>query len=74
MPGFTKEQIEEMFTYHPPTDEKEEKHKMIRKTFMGMAILIKDTVPDCPTQTVIIRELWNLQMMANGAIATDGKV
>lgn len=74
MPGFNEDQISEMFTYHSPTPEQQDKYLRLRQQFKNMAMMIKENVPDSATQTTAIRKLWEVSMICNGAIATDGKV
>lgn len=67
-----KDQIEELFTYHAPTDEQKLKYIAIRSKAMEMARVIDAQCPGSPDRTVAIRKLRECVMTANASIATNG--
>jgi len=67
-----KDQIEQLFTYHAPTDEQKVKYTDIRNTAMDLARLIDRHCPESPDRTASIRLLRECVMTANAAIATGG--
>lgn len=74
MPGVTPENIEHWFTYHPPTNAKQrEMYERLREAGKEMAMTILQTTPPCADQTVAIRRVREAVMIANAAIALDGK-
>lgn len=74
-PGFTVDDLAEMFTYHPPdSQETIERYAAIRSAGFHLASTILRECPPCATTTAAIRTVWEATMKANGAIATGGKV
>ena len=67
-----KDQIEELFTYHAPTDEQKGKYLEIRSKGMELARLIDKACPPSPDRTAAMRKLRECIMTANAAIATGG--
>lgn len=67
-----KDQIENLFTYHAPTDEQKKSYEVLRKGAMDFARLIDENCPESPDRTAAIRHLREAVMTANAAIATDG--
>ena len=65
--------IENWFTYHPPTEEQRVKYQHLRDAAKDLAKLIRDCTPTCPDQTVAIRKLREAIFTANAAIACGGK-
>lgn len=66
------DQIENLFTYHAPTDEQKEDYKEIRAKAMELARVIDTACPASPDRTTAIRKLRECVMTANAAIATNG--
>lgn len=69
---FADEELEELFTYHQPTPEQIQAYANVKSAALELAKVIRDNTPRCGSQTVAIRKLWELRMIANGAIATNG--
>ena len=70
----TAEQVDQMFTYHKPTEGQPEKYTKIRDKAKELAHVILECTPPSPDQSVAIRKLRESVMTANAAIALDGKL
>jgi len=68
----TESTLNQMFTYHPPTEEQKGQYQAIRAAGREMAAVIMQNTPACPDQTVAIRKLREAVMTANAAIAIEG--
>ncbi len=67
-----KDQIDNLFTYHAPTEEQVGDYQEIRRTAMQLARVIEMRCPQSPDRTVAIRKLRECVMIANASIATGG--
>jgi hypothetical protein len=65
------ERIESEFTYHPPKGDQTERYVKIRDKAKELALLILESTPICPDQTVAIRKVREAVMTANAAIAIN---
>ena len=65
--------LQEMFTYHPPTDGQVEKYVQIREKAKELAILIHGVTPPSREQSLAITHLQTCVMFANAAIAIHGR-
>lgn len=73
MPGLSHDDINDLFTFHPPKDkETEQKHDRVREVCRTAAHHIKDLTPESPEQTTALRKLQEAMMHANAAIAIHG--
>lgn len=63
------EEIENWFSYHPPTQEQLQAYEVLREGGKELAHLINKYVPDCADKTAAIRKLRETIMTANAAIA-----
>jgi hypothetical protein len=68
----TEEQIENIFSYHAPTEEEREVYEAINTEFQRTAKLINELMPNGPGATVAIRKLSEARMAANQAVALKG--
>jgi hypothetical protein len=68
-PHVSVDDIENWFTYHPPTPDQILQYTSIRDYAKSFAICILNNVPDSPDRTVAIRKLRECVMTANAAIA-----
>jgi hypothetical protein len=73
MPGLTLDDLEEIFSYHPPAGGDAERYNLIRAGALKFAEIILDNTPASPDQTVAIRKLREAVMTANASIALKGK-
>lgn len=70
----TTEQIENWFTYHPPTPEQQKAYELLREKGKELAHAINTLViPESADKTAAIRKLRECIMTANAAIACGGK-
>ena len=69
----TNEQVENWFTYHPPTPEQQRAYEILREKGKEMAQVINTFVPESADQSAAIRKLRECIMTANAAIACGGK-
>jgi len=67
-----KDQIEQLFTYHSPTEEQKAQYVDIRRQALDLARLIHNSCPESPDRTASIRLLRECIMTANASIATKG--
>ena len=75
MPGAIKmEELDEIFTYHPPSDYEVQQYKAIREAGKNLAKVILGNTPQCADQTAAIRKVREAVMTANAAIALKGAV
>lgn len=66
--------IENWFTYHKPQSEKEiEDYEKIRQGGKAFALVIFTNVPPCEEKNLAIQKLREVVMMANAAIACNGR-
>lgn len=64
--------VEEIFTYHPATEEQRPKYKAVRDAAMHLAATILDACPPCADRTAAIRKVREGVMTANASIALNG--
>lgn len=71
MPGLDHNQIDEIFSFHPPRPDTDDadRHDKVRLVCRNAAHAIKDLTPDSPEQTTALRKLQEAMMHANAAIA-----
>jgi hypothetical protein len=67
----TGDQIENMFTYHKPTQEQAERYILIRDQAKALATLIVSITPTSREQSLAITYLQVSVMLANAAIALN---
>lgn len=68
----TLDDARDLFAYHPATpgpDGTGVRHAAVRDLFLDVLDQLWELVPDGPDKTVMIRELWATQTIANLAIA-----
>jgi hypothetical protein len=69
----TKEEIEQMFTYHPPQADQVDRYKAIRQAGKATALWIEENVPDSREKSLAFTALQECVMWANAAIAIHDK-
>lgn len=67
------EDLGDIFSYHPPTDEQKAKYMLIRAQAEQFARVILENTPPSADQTAAIRKVREAVMTANAAVALDGK-
>jgi len=70
----TEQNVDKIFSYHAPDDDKIAKYATIRSEARHFAKTLLDTVPECADRSVALRKLRECVMDANAAIALDGEV
>jgi len=63
--------INDLFRYHPPTQEQTERFKAIRDKAWSLALSIVTYCPDSPERDTSITKLRETVMWANSAIALN---
>lgn len=61
--------LENVFTYHPPTGDQVETYQAIREGGKALAQLIDESAPNGPEKTLAIRKVQEAVMWTNAAIA-----
>lgn len=61
--------LENVFTYHPPTSGQIETYQQVRDGGKALAKLIHESAPDGPEKTLAIRKVQEAVMWTNAAIA-----
>ena len=64
--------INDLFSYHTPTEEQTEHFKAIRDKAWSLALTIVTYCPDSPERDTSITKLRETVMWANSAIALNG--
>lgn len=66
--------LDNIFTYHAATPEQVSQYQFIRDAAKHFASVVIENSPKCADQTVAIRHIREAAMIANAAIALDGKL
>jgi len=69
----TEQQINDMFTYHAPTQGQIERMQEIRERFRNLALLLHYNCPKSRELSLALTKLQEANMMANAAIAIHEK-
>jgi hypothetical protein len=69
----TKEQIEDIFSYHQPKDDQPEKYAQVNESFIELAQRVNAIMPPGPGADNAIRKLADARMAVNAAIALEGR-
>lgn len=64
-------EIDDMFTYHPPTEGQPERYQQIRDKAKELAFVIVKCTPASADQSAAIRKLRECVMTANASIALE---
>jgi hypothetical protein len=65
--------VEDIFTFHPPTGDQPERYVAIRAAGKEFAKTILANCPGCADRTVAVRKVREAVMVANASIALDPK-
>lgn len=65
--------VDDMFEYHPWTEEKIAAGKAVREALVQAVKVIIDNVPPSPDRTTAIRKLREARMDCNSAITHEGR-
>ena len=66
--------LDNIFTYHPPTREDLEKYQALRDGAKEFARIVLANTPRCADQTAALRKIREAVMVGNAAIALKGAV
>lgn len=69
----TPDEIDDVFSYHKPTDEEAIALDQLRQHFRSTAQAIQKLVLECPYRTIAFRKLHEANMVANAAIVLKGR-
>ena len=64
-------EIENIFTYHPPTDSQVHRYDQLRQEARDLALMIQDYCPDSREKALAITNLQQAIMWANASIAIN---
>ena len=67
----SKEELDQLFTYHAPKGDQNERYEKIRGKARDLAELILESTPVSADQSAAIRKLRECVMTANAAIACN---
>lgn len=70
---FTADEIVELFTYHAPHGDQQERYQRIREAAKIFAWAIVNNTQPCADQSAAIRHLRECVMTANASIALEKK-
>lgn len=69
----TNDDLQNWFTYHPPTPEDVDRYKVVRDSALAFARVVNESCPNGPDKTAAIRKIREAVMTANASIACCGK-
>jgi len=69
-----KQNVDDVFTYHPPGPGDPERYENIRAHAKALAQVILSETPQCADQQAALRHLREAVMTANAAIALKGAI
>jgi hypothetical protein len=69
----SKDDLRDIFSYHPPEPGQPEKYDAIRRAALAYAETVIENTPPSADQTAAIRKLRESVMTANAAVALKGK-
>ena len=67
----TKEQIDNIFTYHAPFGTQQERYVAIRDKAKELALLVNDACPESREKSLALTNLQQSVQMANASIAIN---
>jgi hypothetical protein len=70
-PGFSKDDLKNLFTYHAPKGDQAERYGKISEAALHFAEVVIDNTPVCADQTVAIRQIALARMLSNATIACN---
>lgn len=71
MPPIIEADLDNWFTYHPPTKDQEAAYIEIRETAKNFARAVVRLTPACADQTATIRKIREAVMSANATLACN---
>ena len=70
---FNREQLRDIFTYHPPTSDQQVAYEKLRNAAYDFAVALVEVTPPSADQSAALRKLRDCVMTANASIALGGK-
>lgn len=67
----TIEELDRIFTYHPPKDDQAQRYAELRQKAKELAYLIEETCPDSREKSLAFTNLQQTVMWANASIAIN---
>lgn len=74
MPGVNRDNLDDVFTYHPPESAQNLAYDRLREEAKRLAAAILEETPVCGDQQAAIRLVREAVMTANAAVALKGAV
>lgn len=71
--NFDTKEINEIFSYHAPTENERATYEAINKAFIECANKVIPLLPDGPGKTVAVRKLAEARMNCNSSVALKGE-
>jgi len=71
MAGYSTQDLDNLFTYHAPKGDQAERYAKISEAGKYFAQVVLDNTPPCADQTVAIRQIALVRMLANATIACN---
>lgn len=65
--------LEDLFTYHPPSEGDKERYEAITRAAKAFARVILETCPPSADRSAALRKVREARMTANSSIACKGK-
>ena len=72
MPQVTERDIENWFTFHPPTGQQQQKYEAIRAAAKELALTIYHNTPQGEDQNIALMKVREGVLLANQTIALQG--
>ena len=66
--------LDDLFSYHPPRGDQTQRYRAIRTAARNLAEVIWDNAPACEDRSGAINQVRAAVMLANAAIALDGRL
>lgn len=70
----TKQNLEEVMTYHAPTPEQQMKYAAIKEAAIAFAAVLLDQCPPCADTSAALRCVREAKIWANSAVALNGLI
>lgn len=64
-------EIEDRFTYHPPTEEGKERHHVLSQCFVSLAELVESVCPEGREKSLALTKLEEAKFWASASVARN---
>lgn len=68
------DEMDKVFTYHPPDDDQVGRYKRIREAAKEFATVIVECAPSCADRSAALRHVRDAVMNTNASIALNGLI